>query len=78
MFEKLLLKRVKPLIEEKKLTDSRSLVWIQNKHSTIGQAHRISNILEEALEAKNAVALLLDVAQAFDKAVTRANTQSRK
>ena len=42
----------------------------RNKHSTINQVHRITDIIENALEAKKVcAAVFLDVAQAFDKSL---------
>lgn len=67
LFEKLLLKRTKPLIEERELIPNH-LFEFGNKHSTIDQVHRITNIIEKSLEEKNICsAIFLDMAQAFDK-----------
>ena len=51
LFEKLLLKRMKPIIEEKELIPSHQFGF-RNKHSTIDQVHRITNIIEKALEKR--------------------------
>lgn len=67
VFEKLLLKRLKPIIERKKLIPNHQFGFRQ-KHSTIDQVHRIINTIEETLEEKLVCsAIFLDVAQAFDK-----------
>lgn len=67
LYEKLLLKRLKPIIEEKQLIPTHQFGF-RNKHSTIEQVHRIVNIIEKSLEGKKVCsAVFLDVAQAFDK-----------
>ena len=45
LFEKLLLKRLKPIIEERKLIPDYQFGFRQ-KHSTIDQAHRVTDIIE--------------------------------
>lgn len=67
LFERLLLKRLKPIIENKKLIPDHQFGF-RNKHSTIDQVHRITNVIEQALEEKKVCsAIFLDVSQAFDK-----------
>ena len=67
IFEKLLLRRLRPIIEERNLVPNHQFGF-RNKHSTIDQVHRITNILEKALEEKRICStIFLDVAQAFDK-----------
>lgn len=67
LFEKLLLRRLMPIIERKKLIPSYQFGF-RNNHSTIEQMHRVTNIIEKALEEKKICsATFLDVAQAFDK-----------
>jgi hypothetical protein len=67
LFEKLLLKRLKPLIESKNLIHSHQFGF-RDKHATNDQIHRITNIIERAYEEnKNFSAIFLDIAQAFDK-----------
>lgn len=67
LFEKLLLKRLKPIIEERNLIPDYQFGF-REKHSTIDQVHRITNIIEKALEEnKVCTTIFLDVAQAFDK-----------
>jgi len=67
LFENLLIKRLKPIIERKNLIPNHQFGF-RNKHSTIDQVHRITNIVENALEEKTVCsAVFLDVAQAFDK-----------
>lgn len=67
LFEKLLLKKLLPIIEERKLVPNHQFGF-RHKHSTIDQVHRITNIIEAALEQKKVCsAIFLDVSQAFDK-----------
>lgn len=67
LFEKLLLKRLRPIIEEKGLIPNHQFDF-RSKHSTLDQVHRITNIIEESLELRKICsAVFLDVAQAFDK-----------
>jgi len=63
IFEKLLIKRIKPLV---KIPDFQ--FGFRNKHSTIEQVHRLTNTIERAFENKEyCSAAFLDVSQAFDK-----------
>lgn len=63
LFEKLLHKRLKPLLN---IPDHQ--FGFRSKHSTVDQVHRVTSIIEEALEEKKyCSAVFLDVAQAFDK-----------
>ena len=67
LFERLLLKRLKPIIEERTLIPPHQFGFREN-HSTIEQVHRITDIIEKALENKKICScIFLDVAQAFDK-----------
>ena len=67
LFKKLLLKRLKPIIERQNLIPNHQFGFRQ-KHSTIDQVHRITNTIEQALEEKLVCSsIFLDVAQAFDK-----------
>jgi hypothetical protein len=67
LFEKLILKRMTPIIEEKKLIPNHQFGF-RRKHSTIEQVHRITAIIEEAIQKGEVCsAIFLDVAQAFDK-----------
>ena len=67
LFEKLLIRRLKPIIERKTLIPNHQFRF-RSKPSTIDQVHRITNIVENALEEnKVCSAVFLDVAQAFDK-----------
>ena len=64
LFEKLLLKRPKTIIESNWLIPNYQFGFRQ-KYSTIDQVHRITDIIECALEEKQICsALFLDVAQA--------------
>jgi len=51
LFEKLLIKRLKPIVERKNLTPNHQFRF-RSKCSTIDQVHKITNITENALEAK--------------------------
>ncbi|CAG7733752.1 unnamed protein product, partial [Allacma fusca] len=63
LFEKLLLKRLKPLA---RIPDHQ--FGFCNQHSTIEQVHRVAAIIEKAFEEKKyCSAAFLDVAQAFDR-----------
>lgn len=67
VFERLLLKRLNKIVNERKLIPNHQFGF-RNKHSTIDQVHRITNTIEKALEEnKVCSAIFLDVAQAFDK-----------
>ena len=67
LLEKLLLKRLKPIIERKNLIPEHQFGF-RNKHSTIDQVHRVINVISKALEEKKyCCGVFLDVAQAFDK-----------
>lgn len=66
LFEKLLLKRLKPIVEQKKLLPNHQFGF-REKHSTIEQVHRLIHIIEKALEGEEVRStIFLDVAQAFD------------
>lgn len=65
VFEKLLLRRLKPIVEAKNLIHQ---FGFRNKHSTIDQVHRITAIIEKALEERKICSsIFLDVSKAFDK-----------
>jgi len=67
VFEKLLLVRLKSIIERNNLIPLHQFGF-REKHSTIEQIHRITNIIEKCFEEKKVCsAVFLDVAQAFDK-----------
>lgn len=67
LYEKILLKRLNPIIESKSVIPNHQFGF-RSKHSTIDQVHRITNVIEKALEEKKVCsAIFLDVAQAFDK-----------
>jgi len=67
LFEKLLLNRIKLLIEERGLIPPHQFGF-RTKHSTIEQVHRITKVIEDALENKKiCTGIFLDVAQAFDR-----------
>lgn len=67
LFERILLSRLKPIIERKQLIPNHQFGF-RKKHSTIDQVHRIVNIIEKSLEEKKVCsAVFLDIGQAFDK-----------
>lgn len=67
LFEKLFLKRLKPIIAKKNLIPDYQFGF-RESHSTIEQVHRITNLIENTLENNKVCAtVFLDVAQAFDK-----------
>jgi hypothetical protein len=67
LFDKLLIKRLKAIVERKPLISNHQFGF-RSKHSTIDQVHRITNIIKIALEEKNVCsAIFLDVVQAFVK-----------
>jgi hypothetical protein len=67
LFERLLLKRLKLIIEHRNLIPQHQFGF-REKHSTIDQVHRITDVIENTLENKKICSgIFLDVAQAFDK-----------
>ncbi|KAL7291223.1 hypothetical protein TKK_0014836 [Trichogramma kaykai] len=67
LFEKVILSRLKPILQEKKLIPGHQFGFREN-HSTIEQVNRIVAIIRRAFERKQyCSAIFLDVAQAFDK-----------
>lgn len=67
VFEKILLKRLKPIIERRGLIPNHQFGF-RDRHSTIDQVHRLTDLIEKSLEQKKICsAMFLDVAQAFDK-----------
>ena len=67
LFERLYIKRLRKIVEEKSIIPPFQFGFRQ-KHATVEQIHRVTNIIEESLEKKKyCVAVFLDVAQAFDK-----------
>jgi hypothetical protein len=67
LFEKLILKRLKPIIAEEHLVPTHQFGFRKN-YSTINQVHRIIYIIEKTLENKSVCsAVFLDIEQAFDR-----------
>lgn len=67
LFEKLLLKRLKPILDQNKLIPNHQFGF-RNEHSTIEQVHRIVNIINNDFEHKRyCSSAFLDISQAFDK-----------
>jgi len=66
LFDNLLIKRLKPIIERKNLIPNHHFGF-RSKHSTTDQVHRITNTENALEEKKGSSAIFLDVAQAFGK-----------
>jgi hypothetical protein len=67
LFEILLLKRLKIIIETKDTIPTHQFGF-REKHSTIEQVHRLTDITENMLEEKKGCAtIFLNVKQVFDK-----------
>jgi hypothetical protein len=67
LLEKLILKRIYPIITENKIIPN-SQFGFREKHSTIHQIHRLADAIACSLEKKQYTsAVFLDVSQAFDK-----------
>jgi len=67
LYEKLFLTRIKPLSQETRIIPDHQLCFRQ-KHSTTEQVHRITNVINKALESKTCcAAALLDSGKTFDK-----------
>lgn len=67
LFEKLLLLRLKPVLEGRNLIPDHQFGF-REKHATIEQIHRIVDKINEDLEKKRyCSAVFLDISQAFDK-----------
>lgn len=66
-FEKLLLKRIEPILEETNLIPDHQF-GLRKQHSTIHQIHRLVDHIRKDLEDKQyCSAVFLDIKQAFDK-----------
>jgi hypothetical protein len=66
VYEKLLLSRLLPIVENRRLLPDHQFGFHQ-RHSTIHQTHRIVHKINEALETKQyCSAAFLDISQAFD------------
>jgi hypothetical protein len=67
VLEKLILKRLKPIIEDQNLIPFHQFGF-RNRHATTEQVHRVVNNINKALEAKSFCStVFLDISQAFDK-----------
>lgn len=67
VFEKLLMSRLMPIIEERGIIPNHQFGF-RHFHSTIEQTHRIVNIINQCYEEKKyCSAVFLDISQAFDK-----------
>jgi hypothetical protein len=66
LFEKIFLTRIQPTLQEKRIIPDQ--FGFRYKHAIIGQVHRITNVILNALENnKYCTAAFLDISQAFDK-----------
>ena len=67
LLEKLFIKQLKQIIDEKLLIPIHQFGF-REQHSTLDQIHRITDVIEKAFEEKKVCsAVFLDVSQAFDK-----------
>lgn len=67
LFEKLLMKRLMPILHETKIIPEHQFGF-RKQHSTIEQVHRVVHYITAAFEAKQyCPAIFIDVSQAFDK-----------
>jgi hypothetical protein len=67
LFEKLILKRLKPIIADKHQVPAHQFDF-RKYHSTIDQVHRITDIIGKTFEKKGMCsAVFLDITQAFDR-----------
>jgi hypothetical protein len=67
LFEKIFLTRLQPLLHAQRAIPDHQFCFRQ-KHATIEQVHRVTNVITEALEShKYCTAAFLDISQAFDK-----------
>lgn len=67
LFEKLLYKRLMPIIYDEKILPDHQFGF-RSRHSTIHQLHRVVDFLASALERKEfATAIFFDISQAFDR-----------
>lgn len=67
LFEKTLLKRLRPILQESHIFPNNQFGF-RNRHSTIHQVHRLTDEISTALENQHYCSgLFLDIAQAFDK-----------
>lgn len=67
LFEKALIRRIKPILIDKKLIPDHQFGFRDN-HGTIEQIHRVYDVVAKVLEEKKyCSAAFLDISQAFDK-----------
>lgn len=67
IFERLILKSLAPHIDSRNLIPNHQFGF-REKHSTVEQVHRITNLIRETFESKQyCSALFIDISQAFDK-----------
>lgn len=67
LFERVYLKRLLPLVEERGIIPDHQFGF-RSRHSTIEQVNRVVNVIEDALEGRKVCScVFLDVSQAFDR-----------
>lgn len=67
LFDKLLLKRITPIIKEKNIIPNTQFGF-RSYHSTIHQIHRITDKISSSFEKKeHCLGVFLDISQAFDR-----------
>jgi len=67
LFEKLLITRIQPTLQDKQILPDHQFGFRQ-KHATTEQVHHIVSIIHDALESDQyCMAAFLDISQAFDK-----------
>jgi hypothetical protein len=67
VFERLLLKKILPILEKKKIIPEHQFGF-RHKHSKVDQLHRVIHIINKALEEKKFCSgIFVDLAQAFDR-----------
>lgn len=67
LFEKILLSRLKPVLDESKIIPDHQFGF-REKHATVEQVHRVVQKVRQSLEKKEyCSAVFIDIQQAFDK-----------
>ncbi|KAJ8735272.1 hypothetical protein PYW07_006892 [Mythimna separata] len=67
VFEKTLLRRLKPILDESKIIPDHQFGFREN-HATVEQVHRVVHVIRQSLEKKEyCSAAFIDIQQAFDR-----------
>jgi hypothetical protein len=67
LFEKLFSTRIQPILHDKRIIPDHQFGF-RRQHATIEQVHRVTNVINNAIEANQyCTAAFLDISQAFDK-----------